>query len=172
MRTRSKCIRCIAMLLSAVIFLSFSGCNSLSQYLWSPLNFPGSTWESEDGTITFHVDEKDTVVYETYVTRVDGSTIPYDEKACIFGTILVNGEAHACYVEIGEGDTMLFVSMDIVELSGQADITEASGDYVLLYLHVKYRNRRFSGEVIHTDLFPNQVLPIGTRLKFKCTEVP
>ena len=154
-----KKILCI--LLCFVVVVSMTGCPNPIHMRWVPEKFPGSVWSTEDGTITFWVEEED-------VVRFTGEDdLPNDRKQLLtistnmFGKIKLGEEEYDFFIDSAPYCYgMTFLSQAMPEYS--EDYFRTIYEYSLASWGVEYKSKkRFVATVEDSTIFEK-----GTEFEF------
>lgn len=141
----------ICLILCFTILLPLTGCKGpLRNWIFHPLNQPGTSWSNEDHTIEFHVYEDPPVVYHQPNYSEDPDHWANSVACPAFGTVCINGEVYECFVIGAEFGLIRFISTDVVEQEANGkSFYDVDYLYCLLVLEVDCRSKkRFIG---HTD---------------------
>ncbi len=89
--------RFIVLILALALILMFGGCMTPQEFNWKPCNQPNTEWISEDGSISFFVDENCKAVGTMKVNDEIHDIGLYNEPQRGVGMhIYLSGELHVC----------------------------------------------------------------------------
>ena len=174
-----KTKKLLCLLLCAVMLLTMTGCPGpgvLIEERKSPERFPGSTWSTENGEISFYITEEPVERFSGYYELEDGTLVYRTGLTTnIFGEICINGEKHKFFVYDWGFDYDAFYWIFLAEdmpTTGHEDILHDQflKEYTLMYLKMRYKKNRCFGEVAEPSPVKNKFYEVGTEFEFFRTD--
>jgi len=174
-----KTKKLLCLLLCAVMLLTMTGCPGpgvLIEERKSPERFPGSTWSTENGEISFYITEEPVERFSGYYELEDGTLVYRTGLTTnIFGEICINGEKHKFFVDIwgfvGAGFSWSFVSEDMPTTGDEELLYDRFfEEYTLIFLKMRYKNNRCVGQVGEPSYGTNKFYEVGTEFEFFRTD--
>ena len=178
---KTKQILCL--FLCAVILFTFTGCPGPAHLLEerkSPENFPGSTWSTENGGISFYVAEEYSPRFQAYRINPDGAiTYGLDRlETNVYGSILINGKEHPFFAMVvsvwgGVGFLWHLISEDMPQEGNEALLyEEIIPEFTFAILVFRYKKNRCTATVKNVScLFENYLYEEGTEFEFFRTDI-
>jgi hypothetical protein len=163
-----------------VILLTFTGCKDPTVFIKerrSPENFPGSTWSTENGEISFYVTEEYSLRFRAHRTNSDGTkTYGLDLLSTnIYGKIMLGEEQKEFFLtKLGYNGRFVWILVsEDMPYEGDEDLfyDEIFHEYSILRLLVKYKKNRCTATVDHGVLPENNFFPDGTEFEFFRTDI-
>ena len=142
----------------------------------SPEKYPGSTWSTENGEISFCVAEEYSNRFIGYIELQDGTLgqrTALDTN--IFGRICFGGEEYeffACNFGFGGSGFSWFLISEEMPTSGDADLLydEILKEYTLVFLKMNFYKNYCTGKVVKGSHVTNKIYEEGTEFKFLRTD--
>lgn len=160
-------------LLIALVLLSFTGCKDMPGRIrfdnYAPDNFPNTVWATENGEITFHVEESETLRHKgTHVNEYGDPVYEYTYIS-VFGTINKGEEKYDVLINFSyiEEPIMTVISEELPEIGEYGKYHEEIRNYTLVYFYVSnLDDKHFKASVSEYYMCENSIYEAGTVFDF------
>lgn len=158
--------------ISALLFsiLLLTGCPSCD-VAYDPENFPGTVWSTQDGRITFTVEQDSIERFNGKGITASGQYIDVQPLYTrMLGEIRAENSAFSFFIySVSAAYSMNFISEELPLDAGDEDRHKVLERYTLLNCTVNYKSNRHFVATVETSKIDE--IPVGTVLDFYRTDV-
>ena len=172
--------KALCFLLCIASILSMTGCPGPMLYIEvkkSPEKFPGSTWSTESGDISFWVDDKYSERFVGYIELPDGTEAPRNGiETNIYGEISFEGEKYEFFVYITGFYDGLFswylISEEMPTYGDYQWLEDGTlNEYNLVSFNMRFYKNRCIGEVKRGGKATSKIYETGVKFEFFRTDI-
>ena len=160
-------------LLITIVLLSFTGCKDITGRRrfdkYAPDRFPNTVWATENGEITFHVEETSRMVHKgTWLNKYSDPVYEYT-YASVFGAINKGEEKYDVFIEFKylDAPSMTVISKELPQVGEYGKYNEEIRNHTLVCFYVSDMDEKhFKASVSKYYICENSIYGEGTFFDF------